>query len=89
MIPISAQASIVNQAIMRLPLKKPQRDALVEARETLRKLELLRIKLVKSTERQAGDFDDIAADLVDLLGLEAKPVVTLYGDGKHAPVPQG
>ena len=88
MVSISAQAAIVDQALKRLPMQKQQRDALVAASVTLKKLDLLRVKLVKSTE-QTANFDDIAQDLVDLLGLETKPVVSIYGDGKHAPVPQG
>lgn len=88
MIEISAQAAIVDQALKRLPLKKPQRDALVAAGATLRKLEQLRVKLLKSVDSDGTDFENIAEDLVDLLGLETKPVVKAYGDGKHAPVPQ-
>lgn len=66
-----------------------QRRALVAASDTLKKLDKLRAKLIASTENQTGDFDGIAEDLVDLLGLETKPVVTVYGDREHAPVPQG
>ena len=89
MIPISAQVAVVTQCAKRLPLKADQRKALSGAILTLQKLDNLRTKLVKSTEDQTGDFDDIAHDLCDLLGLETVPVVKAYGDGKHAPVPQG
>lgn len=87
MIEISAQAAIADQAIKRLPMKKEQRDALVAARDTLKKLDLLRAKLLNVAPNDPGD--DIALDIFDLLGLEAGPVVKEYGDGKHAPVPQG
>jgi hypothetical protein len=87
MIPISEQKAIVDQAIKRLPMRIEQRRALVAASETLRKLDNFRVKLASITE--GTDFDGIAQDLVDLLGLETKPVVSVYGDGKHAPVPQG
>jgi hypothetical protein len=86
MIEISAQAAIVDQAIKRLPMKKEQRDALVAARDTLKKLDLLRAKLINAAPNDPGD--DIALELFDLLGLEAVPVVRAYGDRKHAPVPQ-
>jgi hypothetical protein len=88
MIQLSDQVAIVNQAIKRLPMKKPQRDALVAAATTLQKLEALQAKLLKvwpDTEKS----DEIAADLLDILGVEASPVVSVYGDGKHAQVPQG
>lgn len=87
MIPISEQKAIVDQALKRLPMRVEQRRALVAASETLRKLGEFRVKLASTNE--GTDFDDIAQDLVDLLGLETKPVVSVYGDGKHAPVPQG
>jgi hypothetical protein len=88
MIELSDQVAIVNQAIKRLPMKKPQRDALVATAATLQKLAVLQAKLLKvwpDTEKS----DEIATDLLDILGLEASPVVSVYGDGKHAPVPQG
>jgi hypothetical protein len=84
---LSAQVAIVNQALKRLPMKKDKRDALVAAALTLQKLESLQAKLLKvwpDTEKS----DEIASDLLDILGLEASPVVKEYGDGKHAPVPQ-
>jgi hypothetical protein len=84
---ISEQRAIVDQAIKRLPMRIEQRRALVAASETLRKLDDFRVKLASTGE--GTNFDDIAQDLVDLLGLETKPVVSVYGDGKHAPVPQG
>ena len=87
MTPISEQKAIVDQAIKRLPMRVEQRRALVAASETLRKLDNFRVKLASITE--GTNFDDIAQDLVDLVGLETKPVVSVYGDGKHAPVPQG
>lgn len=70
-------------------MQKQQRDTLVAARTTLQKLDNLRTKLIESSADRSGEFDDIAEDLCDLLGLETKQVVTVYGDGKHAPVPQG
>jgi hypothetical protein len=89
MIELQSQVAVVTQASKRLPLRSDQKKAISAAILTLQKLDNLRTKLVKSTEEQSGDFDDIAHDLCDLLGLETVPVVKAYGDGKHAPVPQG
>jgi hypothetical protein len=89
MIELQSQVAVVTQASKRLPLRSDQKKAISAAILTLQKLDNLRTKLVKSTEEQSGEFDDIAHDLCDLLGLETVPVVKAYGDGKHAPVPQG
>jgi hypothetical protein len=89
MIELQSQVAVVTQASKRLPLRSDQKKAISAAILTLQKLDNLRTKLVKSTEEQSGDFDDIAHDLCDLLGLETVPVVKAYGDGKHAQVPQG
>jgi hypothetical protein len=88
MIELSAQIAIVSQALKRLPMQKQQRDALVAAHKTLQKLDSLRTKIVALSP---GDetTDIIAEEFVDLLGLEPRQVVSVYGDGKHAPVPQG
>lgn len=88
MIEISAQAAIVNQALKRLPMQKGQRDALVAAHGTLQKLDNLRSKLLSPTHGSREFDDSVADDLIDLLGLEPKPVVKTYGAGKHAQVPQ-
>jgi hypothetical protein len=88
MIQLAAQAASVNQAIKRLPMRKEQRDQMVAAVQTLQKLEALQAKLLKVWPNPEKS-DEIASDLLDILGLDASPVVSVYGDGKHAPVPQG
>lgn len=88
MIELSEQADSVNKAIQRLPMQKPQRDAMVAAAATLKKLADVQKKLLAAWPDK-DKSDEVANELLDLLGLEPRPVVSVYGDGKHAPVPQG
>jgi hypothetical protein len=68
-------------------MKKDKRDALVAALTTFQKLQALQAKLLLVWP-DTTKSNEIASDLLDILGLEASPVVKEYGDGKHAPVPQ-
>lgn len=88
MIELSAQADAVNKAIQRLPMQKPQRDAMVAAVATLQKMQAVQTKLLAAWPDK-DKSDEVANELLDLLGLAPRQVVSVYGDGKHAPVPQG
>ena len=71
MIPITAQAASVDQAIKRLPMQKPQRDAML-ARSGGRRT----VPQIFINNTHVGGFDDlVAADrsgkLAELLGASA------------------
>jgi hypothetical protein len=70
MIELVAQIDSVNHAVKRLAMRAEQRKALVAAAKTLERLENLRLKLLQSVENKDGEFDDIAEDLVAVLGLD-------------------
>lgn len=86
---IEEQAQSLEWASSNVIRSTKLREQIRAAADTLRQLQAIRHKLLRSAS--GGDLpdDSIAEDVVNLLGLPTEPVVTAHGNGKYTAVPQG
>lgn len=86
---IAEQAQSLEWAASNVIRSAKLREQLRDGADTLRKLQAIREKLLRSAEEGGVPDDSVAEDMVNLLGLPTEPVVTAHGNGKYTAVSEG